>query len=295
MPKQSSNSLNETVAESRTVVESPNETNSRTAAESGHCRFQVLDVRLTATTLDAAVSTILGWVARKERHYVNVFAVESLLKCRDDRRLTEIVNAADMVLTDGMPLVWLARRFAKRAATRCYGPDVMLRTIEKGCETDVKHFFYGGKDDALLARLEGRLAAKFPEMQVAGRFSPPHRPLTPEEEARVIGDIESSGADIVWVGIGTPKQDYWVGEFRQRLSAPALVAVGAAFDFHAGAVRQAPRWLMRCGLEWLFRLLVEPRRLWRRYIIGNPRFVWLLLRQWISGKPAKLGKIYDVF
>lgn len=263
-------------------------------AESTPCRFQLLDVRLTATTLPAAVETILGWVARRELRSVCVFAVDSLLKCRDDARLAEIANAADMTLTDGMPLVWLGRHVARLPLERCYGPDVMLRTLEAGCARGVRHYLYGGADEAVLDRLEARLRDRFPDLRIVGRHVPPHRPLTPGERDAVVADIRASGADIVWVGIGTPKQDYWVGEFRALLDTPVLVAVGAAFNFHAGTVRQAPRWMMRNGLEWLFRLVVEPKRLWRRYLVGNPRFVALVLRQWWTRKPAPLGHVTPV-
>lgn len=243
-------------------------------------------------TMAQTVSTVLGWVERRERRYVNVFAVESLLKCRDDARLSQIVNAADLVLTDGMPLVWIGRHIAGLKLERCYGPDVMVEVMAAGCARGVRHYLYGGADETILDRLEERLRARFPDLIIVGRHVPPHRPLTEAESEAVVADIHASRADIVWVGIGTPKQDYWVGEFRQRLKTPALLAVGAAFNFHAGTVSQAPRWMMRSGLEWLYRLLAEPRRLWRRYLIGNPRFVFLVLRQWITRQPVPLGKVF---
>jgi len=137
------------------------------------------------------------------------------------------------------------------------------------------HYFYGGSTD-VLAKLNDRLRQQFPRLRIAGMYAPPFRPLTDAEENEVVNKINVVHPDIVWCGLGTPKQDYWVYRFRPRLEAAALIAVGAAFNFHAGQVRQAPRWMMRCGLEWLFRLCMEPRRLWRRYLIGNPRFLWLL-------------------
>lgn len=253
-------------------------------------RFHVLGVNLTGTTLTHAVDTLLDWAARREKHYVCIFAVDSVLQCQGNPRLTAIANQSGMTLTDGMPLVWLGRHAAKLDINRCYGPDVMIRTLEKGCERGIKHYFYGGADEQVLDRLEARLRERFPQIRIAGRHAPPHRPLTAPERDAAIADIRASGADIVWVGIGTPKQDYWVGEFRELLDTPVLVAVGAAFNFHAGTVRQAPRWMMRHGLEWLFRLAMEPRRLWKRYIVGNPRFLALVLRQWLTGKPRSLGR-----
>ncbi len=267
--------------------------NPDTAAKSPPCRFQVLEVRLTGTTLTTASHAILNWALRAERRYVCIFAVDSVLQCHNDAELARIANASDMTLTDGMPLVWLGRHAAHLPIDRCYGPDLMLHTITEGCPLGIRHYFYGGTDETVLARLEACLKERFPDLQIAGSHCPPHRPLTPEEREAVVRDINASQADIVWVGIGTPKQDYWVGGYRNLLKAPVLVAVGAAFNFHSGAVPQAPRWMMRCGLEWVFRLIAEPRRLWRRYLIGNPRFTLLVLRQWLTGKPVPLGQVFS--
>jgi N-acetylglucosaminyldiphosphoundecaprenol N-acetyl-beta-D-mannosaminyltransferase len=151
---------------------------------------------------------------------------------------------------------------------------------EKKC---VSHFFYGATDE-VLAQLKQNLQIKFPGLQIAGMYSPPFRPLEPDEKDEVAAMINASGADIVWCGLGTPKQDYWVAEFRPRLNCAAILAVGAAFNFHAGHVVQAPRWMMKSGLEWLFRLGAEPKRLWRRYIIGNPRFICLIAGQLLRRK-----------
>lgn len=254
-------------------------------------RFSLLDVHLSGVRLAQAVEAILGYAADGARHYVCIFAADSLLKCRDTPHLAAVANAADMTLCDGMPLVFVGRKFAKLDMDRCYGPDVMLRTIEAGCARGLRHFFYGGCDEATVLRLEANLRAKFPSIRIAGHHVPPFRDLTDAERDAVVAAIDASGADIVWVGIGTPRQDYWVSAYRPLLKAPVLVAVGAAFNFHAGTVPQAPRWMMRCGLEWLFRLIAEPRRLWRRYLVGNLRFVLLVLRQWITRRPAPLGEV----
>ncbi len=244
-------------------------------------RFRVIDVRISALTFEGALRTIEGWVARRERHYVNICTTHTVLECHDAPALAAIVNGAGMATPDGMPLVWLGR-LAGHQVERVYGPDVMLAVCERGQAHGYSHFFYGGAEgvaDALVTRLRG----KFPALKVAGVYSPPFRPLTPHEERETAALINSSGADIVWVGLGTPKQDYFVARFRPLLEAPVLLAVGAAFDFHAGRVRQAPPWMQRGGLEWLFRLTQDPRRLWRRYILGNPRFVALVLRQFLAG------------
>lgn len=244
-------------------------------------RYPVIDVRISALTFELAIAMIDGWVARRERHYVNVCTTHTVLECHDAPELAAIVNGAGMATPDGMPLVWLGRLRGHRVE-RVYGPDVLLAVCERGQALGYRHFFYGGAEGVASALAE-RLQAKFPAMQVAGVYTPPFRALTPAEERETAELINGSGADIVWVGLGTPKQDYFVARFRPLLDAPVLIAVGAAFDFHTGRVRQAPAWMQRSGLEWLFRLTQDPRRLWRRYVLGNPRFVALVVRQLLAG------------
>ncbi len=178
--------------------------------------------------------------------------------------------------------MWIGRLHGYRVE-RVYGPDLMLELCAYGQKYNYRHFFYGGAP-GVPELLASKLQARYPGLQVVGTYSPPFRQLSPEEELEIARLINTAAPDIVWVGLGTPKQDYWVGRFSRLLEAPALIAVGAAFDFHSGRIKQAPRWIQRSGFEWLFRLLQEPRRLWRRYIIGNPRFIWLLLRQWATSR-----------
>lgn len=248
--------------------------------EPAPARFPVVDVRISALTFDHALALIDGWVARRERHYVNVCTTHTVLECHDSPELAAIVNQAGMATPDGMPLVWLGR-LRGHPVERVYGPDLLLAVCDRGQARCYRHFFYGGAE-GVAETLADRLRARFPQLLVAGTYCPPFRPLTATEERDVAARINASSADIVWVGLGTPKQDYWVARFRPLLTAPVLVAVGAAFDFHAGRVRQAPRWMQRTGLEWLFRLTQDPRRLWRRYVLGNPRFVFLIARQLLS-------------
>ena len=255
------------------------------------CRFCILDVWLTGIRFENAVSRILSFAGDGKKHYICVFAVESILCAHREPRLAEIANNADMILCDGMPLVWLGRKSAKLDITRCYGPDIMLKVIQEGCDLGIKHYFYGGDCEDTILKLKQNLREKFPCINIVGHYVPPFRELNVEERNVVISSINNSGADIVWVGIGTPKQDFWVGDFRGNLNVPVLLAVGAAFNFHAGKVRQAPKWMMKSGLEWLFRLYAEPRRLWRRYLIGNHYFIFLLLKQFITGKPARIGQL----
>jgi N-acetylglucosaminyldiphosphoundecaprenol N-acetyl-beta-D-mannosaminyltransferase len=177
-----------------------------------------------------------------------------------------------------MPLVWLGLLHGHRDVSRVYGPDLMLALCDRSQATGTRHFFYGGAPGVadLLVR---RLKARYPDLAVAGTHSPPYRPADAEEDRNVLDAINAAAPDIVWVGLGTPKQDYWVSRHRGRLKAPVLIAIGAAFDFHAGLMPQAPRWMQRSGLEWLFRLLHEPRRLAFRYLVYNPLFVFKVALQ----------------
>ncbi len=203
-----------------------------------------------------------------------------MLECVDDPALADIVDRATLAVPDGMPLVWLGRRaFPEENVQRCYGPDLMLAVCQAGLATGMRHCLYGSTPEVLEA-LEANLKTRFPGICIVERIAPPFRALDASEKLAISERINRAMPDVVWVGLGTPKQDLWLGEFREKLDAPVLVAVGAAFNFHAGLLSQAPRWMQRSGLEWFYRLCREPRRLWRRYLLGNPRFVWLLLRRW---------------
>ncbi len=255
-------------------------------------RFQLLDVRLTGVRLEQAVARVMRLSRDGGRHYVCVFAAESLLQAHANPRLADIANGSDMTLCDGMPLVMTGKHLAKLDMSRCYGPDVMLHVCDRGRAIGLRHYLYGGASPEVLEKLQQRLTERFPGLTFAGSYCPPFRPLTDAEKQEVAGRINASGADVVWVGIGTPKQDYWVSEMRPLLKPCVSVAVGAAFNFHAGFVPQAPNWMRRNCLEWLYRLCAEPRRLWRRYLVGNPHFVWLMFRQWLTKRPAPLAKVY---
>jgi len=241
-------------------------------------RFSVLAANISAVQSTAVVERVQEMVVARERGYVNVCTVHTMLECVDDPRMAAIVNDSTMAVPDGMPLVWLGRRaFPEADVQRCYGPDLMLAVCEAGLATGMRHCLYGGAPD-VLELLEQNLKATFPGLHVVERISPPFRDMTKSEKQYIANRINAARPDVVWVGLGTPKQDLWMGEFRGKLEAPVLIAVGAAFNFHAGRLAQAPPWMQRAGLEWLYRLLREPRRLWRRYLIGNQRFIWLLLR-----------------
>jgi N-acetylglucosaminyldiphosphoundecaprenol N-acetyl-beta-D-mannosaminyltransferase len=248
-------------------------------------RVDVLGVQVSAITMDDALDTFDRWITEGHREYVCVTGVHGVMESRRDERLRQIHNRAGLVTPDGMPLVWWSHARGERDTRRVYGPDLLLACCERSITTGYRHFFYGGGDGvaSLLAR---RLSKRFPGLQVAGTYTPPFRPLTREEDADVVQRINDSGADIVWVGLSTPKQEYWMADHVGRLDAPVLVGVGAAFDFHAGLKAQAPKWMQSSGLEWLFRLGTEPRRLWKRYLVNNPAFLYLALQEWWQRAPV---------
>jgi N-acetylglucosaminyldiphosphoundecaprenol N-acetyl-beta-D-mannosaminyltransferase len=189
---------------------------------------------------------------------------------------------SDRVEPDGVPLVWLARRRGTKAE-RVAGPDFLPALVQRGLPLGRSHFFFGGPP-GLPDELARRLSEAYPGVRIVGTISPPFRPLTQEEDDAFVAQINAAKPDYVWVGLGTPKQDLWVASHRPRLEAAALLAVGAAFDVHAGKRRRAPRWMQRTGTEWLFRLLVEPRRLARRYTVVNARFLWLVVKEGLRGR-----------
>ncbi|MBW3660431.1 MAG: WecB/TagA/CpsF family glycosyltransferase [Gemmatimonadetes bacterium] len=244
-------------------------------------RANVLGVGVSAIDMTDALSRIEEWIDRRTPHYVTVTGVHGVMESQRDEELRRIHNAAGLVTPDGMPLVWLSRLSGFHDVRRVYGPDLMLECCARSVERGWKHFLYGGAEGVpeLLAE---RLRERFPGIDIVGAYSPPFRPLTDEEDERIVETIDRSEADIVWVGLGTPKQERWMSDHVGRFSASVLVGVGAAFDFHAGLKRQAPAWIQRAGLEWLFRLLSEPRRLWRRYCINNPLFIGAVLLQQIG-------------
>lgn len=249
-------------------------------------RANILGVNVSAINVETALRVIEGWISRREPHYVCVTGVHGIMESQRDTELQQIHNAAGLVTPDGMPLVWLSRLMGFPHVRRVYGPDLMLALCERSAKRGYRHFFYGGAD-GVPEKLAARLQARFPGLRVVGSYSPPFRPLTPEEDREIVDRITAAQADIVWVGISTPKQERWMAEHFGRLSAPVLVGAGAAFDFHAGLKKQAPRWMQKSGLEWSFRLMSEPRRLWRRYLVNNPFFLWLIFLQALNRNAAE--------
>jgi N-acetylglucosaminyldiphosphoundecaprenol N-acetyl-beta-D-mannosaminyltransferase len=243
--------------------------------------IDVLGVPLALTDYERTMDWIDATVAAEGRGYVCVAAVHTVMACRDDPELRAAVLGSSLTVPDGQPLVWAMNALGHDLPSRVYGPELMARYCEHAALTGARMFLYGGRNQGALVQLALNLRTRYPGLRVVGGYSPPFRPLTDEESDFVAGEINRSGADVVWVGIGVPKQEKWMAAMRERLQAPVLIGVGAAFDFHAGLVPQAPAWMQAVGLEWAYRLYREPRRLWRRYLRYNPRFVAGFLGQWL--------------
>ncbi|MGI8685495.1 MAG: WecB/TagA/CpsF family glycosyltransferase [Acidimicrobiales bacterium] len=233
------------------------------------------------------VEAVLAFAAEGNGRAVHLCNAYTLALARKDPAFAGAVNRGDLNLPDGTPLVWVGRRLGLPMEHRVYGPDLMLAVCEAGRAGGVRHYLYGSSPDTV-ACLGHQLEQRFPGVLICGVESPPFRALTPAEERDLIERVRGSAAQVVWVGLGTPRQDEFVDRFRDRLGA-TLVAVGAAFDFNAGVKRQAPRLLRDHGLEWAFRLATEPSRLWRRYLIGNASFVMGALRGGATVVPRRTG------
>jgi N-acetylglucosaminyldiphosphoundecaprenol N-acetyl-beta-D-mannosaminyltransferase len=242
----------------------------------------VLGVPLALTDYERTLDWMDAMAEVDGRGYICVAAVHTVMACGEDPQLREAVLGADFTVPDGQPLVWALHLLGHPLRDRVYGPELMDRACARAARTGRGFYLYGGRDEEALALLERELVRRHPGLRIAGRHCPPFRPLSESELQAVADDIDASGADVVWVGLGVPKQEKWMAAMRDRLSAPVLVGVGAAFDFHAGVVPQAPNGLQRFGMEWLFRLVQEPRRLWRRYARYNPRFVAGIARQYAA-------------
>jgi N-acetylglucosaminyldiphosphoundecaprenol N-acetyl-beta-D-mannosaminyltransferase len=242
---------------------------------------EILGIPLAVSDYEQVMDWMDDLIAGNGRGYLTAAAVNLVMSAHEDPTTRAAVLGATLAVPDGQPLVWALRALGHARATRIYGPDLMAHYCARAASAGTPIYLYGGRDQGALELLERRLRERFPGLRIVGGNSPPFRTLTPAEEDQVIAEIDGSGAAVVWVGTGQPKQEIWMHRMRPRLFAPLLVGVGAAFDFHAGLVPQAPPWMQRSGLEWTYRLAREPRRLWRRYARYNPRFVAGFARQYL--------------
>jgi N-acetylglucosaminyldiphosphoundecaprenol N-acetyl-beta-D-mannosaminyltransferase len=241
---------------------------------------ELLGVPMALTDYVQAMDVMDGMIDRGQRGYVCAIAVHALMVSRHDAEMRAALLDASLVVPDGRPLVWALSALGHELPDRVYGPELMARYCARAPQRGHRIWLYGGHDETALQALYAALERRYPGIRIAGGFSPPHRPLTDREEREVAAKINGDRPDLVWVGVGVPKQEKWMARMRPHLDAPLLVGVGAAFDFIAGLKRQAPAWMQRRGLEWLYRLAQEPRRLAPRYLRYNPAFVAAFVRQY---------------
>jgi N-acetylglucosaminyldiphosphoundecaprenol N-acetyl-beta-D-mannosaminyltransferase len=241
-------------------------------------KVNILGVYIDATNLTDVSAQVMRWIAAQKRTYVCVTSVHGIMESQRKPDVKDIHNAAGMVTPDGMPLVYVSRAYGHPDCERVYGPDLMLEICRQSVPLGYRHYFFG-TTPRTLNRLASRLCARFPGLQVAGAYSPPFRRQAAYERADAVARINESLPDIVWVGLSTPKQERWMAQNRHLVQASVMLGVGAAFDFHSGSLRQAPAWMQPLCLEWLFRLFVEPTRLWKRYLVNNPQFLFSLALQ----------------
>ncbi len=242
----------------------------------------ILGMKVSHTSYCHVIDTVCAWAGKAESRYVCVATVNNVMESYDSSEFRQLMNEADLVTPDGMPVVWGIKLLGYRDATRVYGPDLTPLLLQQAARCGLPVGFYGGAP-AVLEKLVQVAQSRYPELMVAYAYSPPFRALSRQEDEQIIHDINQSGARILFIGLNTPKQDIWMASHKGSVQA-VMVGVGAAFDFLAGSKPQAPRWMMPLGLEWVFRLITEPRRLWKRYLKHNPRFLLLFFLQLLGWK-----------
>lgn len=250
----------------------------------------VLGVPLALTDYARTLDWIDAMIAAQRRGYLCACNVHTVMASHEDGELRAALERASLLVPDGQPLVWAMNALGNSLSDRVYGPELMARACDRAVELGHRFYLYGGRNQGALVQLALNLRQRYPGVRIVGGYSPPHRPLTKEERAAIAAEINNTRADVVWVGIGVPKQEKWMAQMRERLEAPVLAGVGAAFDFHAGLVSQAPSWIQERGLEWAYRLVQEPDRLWQRYLRYNPRFVAAFTRQLAAHRRTTRGR-----
>jgi N-acetylglucosaminyldiphosphoundecaprenol N-acetyl-beta-D-mannosaminyltransferase len=246
-----------------------------------HPHADILGVRVSAVNLEIAIKLASQWVEASRPGYACFAGVHGVMEAQRDSTLRLVLNRAAFNFPDGMPMTWLGRLQGFRGMDRVFGPDFMMAMCRFSVERGYRNFLYGG-NPGVAEQLSGNLQLLFPGLKIVGTFTPPFRPLTLEEEADLFARITEARPHILWVGLSTPKQDRFMAQYVDRLQVPLLAGVGAAFDFHTGTLRDCSHWVKRAGLQWLHRLLQEPKRLWKRYLLNNPAFIWCIARQMLS-------------
>lgn len=241
-------------------------------------RVNILGVGVSVLTMDSALDKVEALLDHGDHGYICVTGAQGIMEAQDDEDYRHILNSAFLNTPDGMPTVWLGRYHGFKKMGRVYGPHLMLALCERSVAKGYRHFLYGGRP-GVAEKLREELVRKFPGLNIVGTYTPPFRPLNAEEEDDLITRIEESKPDVFWIGLGAPKQERFMAAYRERLPVKLMIGVGAAFDFLSGTTREAPQWVLRSGLTSLFRICQEPRRLGPRYLVNNPRFMWLTFLQ----------------
>jgi N-acetylglucosaminyldiphosphoundecaprenol N-acetyl-beta-D-mannosaminyltransferase len=255
---------------------------------SGQTRVNILGVGVSAVNMEVALRQTESLLDRGEKGYVCVTGVHGIMEAQSDEAFRDILNRSFLTTPDGMPTVWLGRIHGFKDMSRVYGPDYMAALCERSVARGYRHFLYGGKQ-GVAEELRAELTRRFPGLQIVGTYTPPFRPLNAEEENDLRLQLETSQADVLWCGLSTPKQERFISSYYDRMPVKLMVGVGAAFDLLSGNLDEAPDWMKRSGLQWLYRLIKEPRRLWRRYLLNNPKFAWLTLLQLTGLRGFQLG------
>lgn len=251
-------------------------------------RMNILGVGVSTINMNDAVELSDTLIRSGNRHYICVTDVHTVIEAQSDSALRFILNHSFLTTPDGVPLVWIGRMLGHRRLRRVYGPDFLIEMCKVSAQRKYRHFFFGGKP-GVVENLTAKLADRFPGLEIVGAYTPPFRPLTQVEEQELERMVQEARPDILWVGLGSPKQEKFMAHFCGRLDAKLMVGVGAAFDIHSGAVKEAPQWLKNMGLQWLHRLALEPRRLWKRYSICIPSFIWGISLQFLGIRRFSIG------
>lgn len=244
-------------------------------------RANVLGVGISAIDMEEAIQLSDSLIQKCGKGYVCVTGVHGVMEAQADNALRKILNRSFLTTPDGMPMVWIGRMQGKSRIRRVYGPDYMMDMCRFSVARGYRHFLYGG-NHGVAGRLAEELTRQCPGLLIVGTYTPPFRPLNSNEEAELVALVAETKPDVFWVGLSTPKQERFMAHYLDRLDVRLMVGVGAAFDLHTGGIKDAPSWLKKAGLQWLHRLAQEPRRLWRRYLVNNPKFIWNIGLQFLG-------------
>lgn len=254
-------------------------------------KANVLGVGVHALTMQNAVAAIATAVQRRQKGYICIAGVHGVMEARRDASLARIFRNAFLVVPDGMPTVWIGRSQGL-SMTRTFGPDLMLAVLQEQRLAQAKHYLYGGAP-GVADQLRQIFLLKYPHLKIVGTYCPPFRSLSTTEQSALMDDVERLQPDVIWVGLSTPKQERFMADYLPRLATTLMIGVGAAFDFHTGRIKDSPAWIKQTGLQWLHRLIQEPKRLWRRYLFNNPPFAWNAALQILGLKTFTLDLIAD--